>query len=254
MATHLIGPAEVAYTLAGNLVHVWRIPLEVDAAPAHLFSELLTAGEKARAARYVRDEDRCRFQIARAATRCLLGRYLDLPATKVGIELDPRGKPQLDAATLPPGRSVHFNVSHSGGWILAAFAHAFPVGIDIESVRATAATEEMIKHLMSDRERERLRALPQDRQIAGFFHCWSSKEALLKGLGVGVTVPLRAIEVSIDPEQPAQLIAAPPALRADDWRLHRLEFPAAYAAVLAVAAKSVEILDIGLESWRQLGC
>jgi 4'-phosphopantetheinyl transferase len=252
MVTYPISPAEVSGFPAGNQVHVWRIPLEVDAAREREFSDLLTPLEQARAARFRREEDRRRFQIGRAATRRILGKYLGLLPAQVGIELDRLGKPQLSATLVPLDRHLHFNISHSGDWILVAFAHAFPVGIDIESVRAAGATEDLAEYLMSDREQQALHALPRDQRAAAFLQCWTSKEAFLKGTGVGLTAALRSIEVSIDPDQPAQLIAAPSELYAGDWQLHRLEFAAPYAAILAVAAQSAEIVDISVESWRNI--
>jgi 4'-phosphopantetheinyl transferase len=236
----------------GNRVHVWRIPLELHAARGGEFSDLLTPSEQARAARFVREEDRRRFQIGRAATRRILGKYVGVPPALVGIDPDRRGKPQLDATLVPLERHVHFNISHSGEWILAAFAQSFPVGIDIESARAAETTEDLIGYLMSDSERLALAEVAPARRPAAFLQCWTSKEALLKGLGVGLSAALRSIEVAIDPDQPAQLIAAPPELHAGDWQLHRLEFAAPYAAMLAVPAQPVEIVDISVESWRNI--
>ena len=247
-----IPAAEAARVLAKDVVHVWRIPIAAPDAIARDFSQVLTPGEQARANRYTRGQDRARFQVGRAATRCILGSYLGLPPSKVAIDLDRRGKPQLNASRVPIERRVHFNLSHSGSWIVAAFAVSFPVGIDIEQIRADAITEDLIAYFMSDSERRSLQSLPWEQQPAAFFKCWTSKEALLKGLGVGVTVPLRAIDVSIDPDRPAQLIAAPPTLGADDWHLHTLEFSTPYAATLAVAAKSAEIVDIMIDSSMNL--
>ena len=254
LATDPLSSAAVPCVLARDVVHVWRIPLETHAAPAREITHLLTPMEQARAIRFTRDEDRYRFQIARAATRCILARYSGLPPANVVIDLDRLGKPHLNASMVPIDRLVHFNVSHSGSWILAAFAHSFPVGIDVEPVRADGVTEDLIRYLMSDGERRTLHTLPKDKRIAAFFKCWTSKEALLKGLGVGLTVSLRAIEVSVDPDQPAQLITAPPELCSSDWHLRRLEFSSPYAAVLAVAAKSAEIVDIAVNSWRNINC
>jgi 4'-phosphopantetheinyl transferase len=254
MATTPISAAEVSGAPTENQVHVWRIPLEVVAAPGRDFSDLLSPVEQARAARFVRDEDRCRFQIGRAATRRILGKYLGVPPAQVGIDPDGRGKPQLNATMVPLERQVHFNLSHSRDWILAAFAHTFPVGIDVESVRAATTSEDLADYLMSEGERRAFNALPQAKRPAAFLQCWTSKEAFLKGTGVGLTAALRSIEVSIDPDQPAQLLAAPPELCPGDWQLHRLGFSAPYTAILAVAAKSAEIVDIAVDSWRDIHC
>jgi 4'-phosphopantetheinyl transferase len=256
MAIKKIPAAEVACALGPNMLHVWRIPVEASAVASDL-THLLTAMEQARASRFTRDEDRLRFQLGRAATRCVLARYLELPPAAVGIDLDRFGKPQLYASTLPIDRLIHFNLSHSGGWIVAAFALAYRVGIDVETVKADGATEDLVAYFMSDNERRILQTLPKHNQTAAFFKCWTSKEAFVKGLGVGLSVPLKAIEVSIDPEQPAQLITAPPEFCPSDWQLHTLEFSEPYTATLAVAAASAEIVDITVASWWDInsgGC
>jgi 4'-phosphopantetheinyl transferase len=226
------------------VVHVWRIALDAPAAQAQALSHLLTPAEQVRASRFRIDEDRWRFQIARAATRRILGGYLGVPPETVGIDIDAFGKPQLAASTLPDDRRVHFNVSHSGRWILAALARSFPVGIDVEQVSAERVTDDLIGHIMSDSERRLLQALPQQQRTAAFFNCWTSKEALLKGLGVGLTMALKAIEVSIDPAQPARLIAAPAEHCPDEWQLHRLEILGPYAATLAFRDKTAQIVNI----------
>jgi 4'-phosphopantetheinyl transferase len=252
MAANPIRAAEAYGWLAPHEVHVWRIPLDAPGAAMHDPGLLLTPTEQARAARFTQAEDRCRFQTARAATRCILGGYLGVPAAQVGIVLGRLGKPQLDAATVPADRLLQFNVSHAGSWIVAAFARSFAVGIDVECLTATAVSEELIGHCLSDNERRTLAALPQEKQIAAFFKCWTSKEAWLKGLGLGITAPLQAIEVSIDPDQPAQLLTAPLELRPADWWLRTLEFSAPYAATVAVAAKSAVLVDISVDSWRNI--
>src|ERR1700676_5447757 len=177
MATTKIPAAKVSYALGADMVHVWRMPVEANAAVAIDFSHLLTPMEQARASRFTRDEDRLRFQLGRAATRCILARYLGMPAAQVGIDLDAIGKPALSAFTASLDRIIQFNLSHSGSWVLAAFALSFPVGIDVEAVKADGATEDLIAYFMSDNERRVLQTLPKHKQTAAFFKCWTSQEA-----------------------------------------------------------------------------
>lgn len=231
---------------------MWRIPLEAAAAAASDFSHLLTDLELARASRFRRDEDRMRFQLGRAATRCILANYLELPPTKIRIEQHPAGKPSLSAATFALDRRIQFNLSHSGRWIVAAFARSFPVGIDVEAVTAERATEDLIAYFMSDNERRMLQRLPKHQHTAAFFKCWTSKEAFVKGVGVGLSMPLKAIEVSLDPDQPAQLISAPAEFRADQWRLHTLVVSETYAATLAVEDPLAEVVEITVAGWRDI--
>lgn len=242
-------------TIADHCIHLWRIPLEASESPRGGFRDWLrqwlTPPEQARAARFAREEDRVRFQLGRAATRCILGRYLALPAGQIHIEAGPHGKPRLGGFPAA-ARAVHFNLSHSGGWILVAFARSFPLGIDVETLTAQRLSPELIEHVMCAGEREALQALPPEQRAAAFFKCWTSKEAFLKGLGAGLSVALRAIEVSIDPAAPAQLLAAPSELHPGDWQLRSLQFSSAYAATLAALCAAPQILDCTLSSWRDL--
>src|SRR3984957_5260714 len=244
MATSSICGVEPLRVLAGDEVHVWRIALEACAAQAQELAHLLTPAEQARASRFRIEEDRCRFQVARAATRRILGTYLGVPPENIGIDVNQFGKPELDASTVPLERRVHFNLSHSGRWILAAFARSFPVGIDVEQVRAERVTEDLIEHIFCDRERRALQALPGEERCAAFFNGWTSKEALLKGLGLGLNVSLQAIEVAIDPHQPARLIEAPLEHCPGQWQLQRLEISGPYAATLAFRAPSALIVNM----------
>jgi 4'-phosphopantetheinyl transferase len=244
----------VTPTIADNGIHLWRIPVQAWESPRGGFREWLmewlTPPEQARAARFAREEDRVRFQLGRAATRCILGRYLALPAGQIRIEAGPHGKPQVGG--VPADRAVHFNLSHSGGWILVAFARSFALGIDVETLTAQRLSPELIEHVMCAGEREALQALPREQRAAAFFKCWTSKEAFLKGLGAGLSVSLRAIEVSIDPGAPAQLLAAPSELQLSGWQLRSLQFSSAYAATLAAQCAAPQILDCTLSSWRDL--
>jgi 4'-phosphopantetheinyl transferase len=252
MAITKIPAANVRYDLQPDMVHVWRIPVVANAAAAIDFSHWLTSTEQVRASRFTRDEDRLRFQSGRAATRRILARYLGLPAAQVRIDPDTSGKPTLSSSTVSLARMIQFNLSHSGSWIVAAFARSFPVGIDVESVKADGAGEDLIAYFMSDSERRSLQALPRQRQTAAFFKCWTSKEAFVKGLGLGLAIPLKAIEVCLDPDQPARLISAPPEYCPGDWRLHTIEVSQDYAATLAVAAPTAAIVDIALSDWREI--
>jgi 4'-phosphopantetheinyl transferase len=241
--------------LGNDAVHVWRIPVVADPAMASTFSRLLTADEQTRGKRYTRDEDRLRYQLGRAAMRCLLARYLEVSPQEVGMEPNHAGKPQLDAATVAAHGLIHFNLSHSGSWVVAAFARSFAVGIDVEALSAESASAKVIEYVLSDREAMVLRALPQAQQTAAFFKGWTSKEAFVKGIGMGLSAGLKSIEVSVDPEQPAQLISAPPEYRPELWRLHTLERSEGYVATLAIAApiaSAAQIVEIVVDSPRSV--
>jgi 4'-phosphopantetheinyl transferase len=251
IATQTAPPNGDRLALCGNAVHVWRIPAAASASQMSEFSDLLTETERQRGGRFVREIDRLRFALGRAATRVLLSRYLKRPVTAIGLVADANGKLRLQAAAADEPM-IHFNLSHSGDWVVVAFARACAVGIDVEATAERAASAELIAYVLCDQEQQRLQSLPAARQRAAFFKCWTSKEALLKGCGVGLSVAPRAIEVAIDPDEPARLIGAPAELHPEAWTLHTLAFPDGYAGTLAVASPSVDIVDIAVDSWRDI--
>src|SRR5690349_3717610 len=49
-------------------------------------------------------------------------------------------------------------------------------------------------------------AEPAERFALGFFKCWASKEAYIKGRGAGLSIPLSGFDVCPDPDAPARLL------------------------------------------------
>jgi 4'-phosphopantetheinyl transferase len=181
----------------------------------------------------------------------LLSKYQGRPVSEVTIEADAQGKPQAGAAATTEG--IQFNLSHSGEWILAAFSVGVAVGIDVEQMRCERARAELAEYFMSAAEWRVWQQLDETQGCTAFFKCWTSKEAFLKGHGIGLRSALRSIEVSVDPLQPAQLLGAPRELQPQGWRLHTIAAAAGHAATLAVACASAQVIEIIDVSWQALG-
>jgi len=103
--------------LLNDEVHVWRADLN---APPDKLSKLLPVldgTERSRAERFVFDKDRTRFIVARSVLRLLAARYLDGSPEEVEFTYGPQGKPALRQHS-----HLHFNLAHSDGLALYAFA------------------------------------------------------------------------------------------------------------------------------------
>ena len=89
-------------------------------------------------------------------------------------------------------------------------------------------------------------SLPIAKQKEGFFNCWTRKEAYIKAVGQGLSLPLNGFDVSLSPEVPAELLRIggdpQPALQ---WSLRELSVGSAYSAAVAVEGK----ID-GVKCWR----
>jgi len=207
-------------------VHVWRAYLDHEPTVIRRFEATLEPEEKARANRLVFQKDRNSFILSRGVLRELLGRYVDRPPEQLKFDYNWHGKPSLCAELIE--QRVQFNISHSHGLALFAFALGRRLGVDVELVRPYFAGEKIAELYFSPREVTELRALPPSLQAEGFFLCWTRKEAYVKARGEGLHIPLESFHVSLTPGQPERL-------QSDDsrqWSLRSLRVDPRYVGAL----------------------
>lgn len=181
------------YRLSSNAVDVWRVSLD-DCAPAsaRAMRSLLSADERTRAGGFHFERDRGRYVVGRGVLRLLLGRYLKRAPHSIAFCYGPYGKPVLagnaskQGGLTPAPPPLHFNLAHSDGLAVYAFARAGEVGVDIERVRELPEWESMAETTFSPRELAELRAVPAADRQERFFAAWTRQEAVLKALGAGL--------------------------------------------------------------------
>ena len=210
-------------------IHLRIAPLDLGAAEIEAERALLSEDEIRRADAFRRPLDRIRFTAARAWLRRTLASCLGRDPARLVFAVGPHGKPFLPEA----GGALDFNLSHSGGFALLAVSPGFPVGADIEEMRPIE--EKLAERFFSPGEIRALRALPPAGREAGFFRCWTRKEAYLKALGSGLATPLDGFTVTLGPDEPARLLSVSgrPG-EAEAWRIaHLAPVPGCMAAVAA---------------------
>lgn len=88
---------------------------------------------------------------------------------------------------------IHFNVSHSGHYAVAAFSEEFDPGIDIE--RCSRISNRIIYNFFSEGERELiLSGKTDDERKLMFGRIWTVREAFMKATGLGLGTPRDAYE------------------------------------------------------------
>jgi 4'-phosphopantetheinyl transferase len=210
-------------------IQVWRIALEQPAALQQSARDLLSADERARAARYAHERDAGSFALVRSALRLILGAYLATPARELRFAYTARGKPQLAW----PRSELAFNLCHAGAFALLACKARGNVGVDIEQVQQFALTG-LRELACSPDEARTLAALPEALRSRAFLLAWTRKEAYLKARGEGVADQLRQISVVLDPAKPAALLEDRRDPEAPSrWSLVHLEVSAQYIGALA---------------------
>jgi len=175
--------AGVALWLAG--------PAGSGGVPEHLWNTL-SAGEKDRANRFLRVEDRTLFALTRGTLRCLLSEATGVAANKIAFAEGPYGKPCLAGTHRP-----HFNVSHSGRWALIGFSDSRAIGVDIELMRAAGGELDLARSFFSAAEYRSLEGLANGMLLRSFYKIWTCKEAVLKAHGAGITEHLKDFSVEL---------------------------------------------------------
>jgi 4'-phosphopantetheinyl transferase len=220
-------------SLPSNEAHVWRIALEQPADVQDNFLRTLDQDERTRANRFHFEKHQRRFVVARGFLRSLLARYLDITPEEVRFSYGPYGKPALSGEHRNSG--LRFNASHSHELAIYAFVQDYEVGVDVEHINESFASEDIARHFFSSYEVQTLLALPEAERAAAFFRCWTRKEAYIKAIGSGLSHPLDEFDVTLAPNEPAALLRVQ---REPDsvarWSLFNLDVGDGYAGALAV--------------------
>jgi 4'-phosphopantetheinyl transferase len=218
--------------LPGDEVHLWQVELERTAEGEADWARILCPQERARAARFHFSKDRKYYTATRAILRIILGAYLGVNPEDLRLRYSQKEKPALDGAH---AGTIEFNVSHSGNIALLAFARGRALGVDVEQIREQADREAIVRRFFSEHEQQELAGLAPEQRCAGFFRCWTRKEAYIKATGDGLSLPLHQFDVSVRPGDESALLATrPDASEAERWSLREVEAGVGYAAALCV--------------------
>lgn len=193
-------------TLTEGEIHLWRAFLDCEGPQIREFHSTLAPEERERATRYFFQTDKNHFVVTRGVLRDLLSKYVGCTAVEIQFEYGPQGKPSLRPEFLR--QPIRFNVSHSHGLALFAFAIGRDLGVDVELMRGDFGGVAIAERYFAAEEVQELRALPPALSAEGFFLCWTRKEAYIKARGEGLQVPLESFHVSLTPGQPERLYSA----------------------------------------------
>lgn len=115
--------------------------------------------------------------------RKALSEFCGVDPQRIEFGMNEHGKP------FAIGLDVHFNVSHSGDWVVCAVSDK-EIGIDIEKIRSVnpRAAE---KFACSD-ELEYIKITEN-----GFFEIWTLKEAYFKCIGTGLDSNIKSVSFKV---------------------------------------------------------
>ncbi|MDE0393094.1 MAG: 4'-phosphopantetheinyl transferase superfamily protein [Rhodospirillales bacterium] len=197
---------------------------------------LLDEEEKSRWRRFLSVRARREFVLCRAALRVTLCDRLGCSNRQLAFGYLEHGKP----FAVVGGRraSLGFNVSHSGGHGLMAFAENEWLGVDVEERVAGRDFEGIGSLVYGAAERQLLATAAGVDKMQLFFRLWSMKEALIKAIGSGFSLNPSRFEVPEPMQRGDQTgVFHFPHAPSDAWRLLDLGEPR-FAAALAYRMSS----------------
>lgn len=175
----------------GSPIALWIIDLREPVTPAGVAT--LSPGERARAARFRATADRRRYVAAHVALRRLIGEAVFVDPARLRFATDERGKPRVTDCG-----GIHFSLSYAVDRAVVGLSTAGAIGVDAETCRAIADVDELASLHFSASEVDMLeRLLPADRSRA-FLRGWTRKEACLKAIGTGLSLPAASFTCGID--------------------------------------------------------
>ena len=202
-------PMSVADSLGDTdpTVELWRIGLRVRADETLRLRSVLACDEQQRAGQFATEHLARRFIVCRAATRLILAGCVGGDAGQLKFHHGPYGKPALAGSGAEA--LLRFNVSHSADLAVLAVAWQREVGVDVEAVRPIMHLDRLVQRCLGLAEQ---RVFHENKGADGsqlFLNYWTHKEAYLKAIGVGLQIPLNAVQFGLHEQGRLQITRQP---------------------------------------------
>lgn len=160
---------------------------------------LLAPAELARAATFVRADDRRRFVASHRLLRRTVGAVLgvDPAAVGLGYACGVCGSAEHGRPVVTTDPSVQLSLSRSADRVVVAVARGLePLGIDVQSIAAVGFAG-FDGVALSSPERAAVKALSELHRAAARADAWARTEAVLKARGIGLTVDPSTVDPAV---------------------------------------------------------
>jgi 4'-phosphopantetheinyl transferase len=178
--------------------------------------------------------------VARGRLREQLGSMLSIAPSALKFDYGAHGKPQLASSFASTG--LRFNISHSADLALLGISAQRDIGVDVEYWRSLADEEALARRFFSPTEVQAYLQLDPTLRSAGFFNCWTRKEAYVKAVGRGLGLSLASFDVSLAPGDLPRLLR--PSALSDDgrtWSLAAVELGGQCSAAVVLEGEACHI-------------
>ncbi|WP_242395326.1 4'-phosphopantetheinyl transferase family protein [Anaeromyxobacter oryzisoli] len=185
--------------LGSGDAHLWLVePDRVGGPPGTLTAlrSVLSADERAAQARFQLPSGRVTYLVAHALVRCALSRFCVPLPQQWTFKVNAFGKPALAAGS--ECSPLSFNLSHTDGLIACLVGHDMSLGVDTECLARRAPELALLRSCFAPGELADLLATEPHRRHERLIRYWTLKEAYVKALGTGLSLPLDRFSFRID--------------------------------------------------------
>lgn len=140
-----------------------------------------------RVKRFRKYEDAQRTLIADLMVRYSVCNKLNIRNDEIVFDKNEFGKPYLKNSD-----TFHFNISHSGKWIVCAVGN-LPIGIDVEMIQPVDLN--IAERYFSTMECRDLMNKSIRERTTCFYGLWTLKESYIKADGKGLSIPLDSFSI-----------------------------------------------------------
>ncbi len=211
--------------LEPNHIHIWSTTLSIDPVQEKHFLSLLSPDEEVRIHRIRLLPSKQRAIASRGFLRVILSYYLNVAPEFIQLGVGEHNKPYLIAPKHP---NIKFNLTHSNDEVVYAITLDAEIGVDIEKIK-NEFNAAIASRYFSVAENAELAKLALYEQNQAFYQLWARKEAIVKAIGSGLSLPLTSFTVA------AKDVAESIELKEKTWSLQPLSILPNYASAVASA-------------------
>ncbi|HEY4874669.1 MAG TPA: 4'-phosphopantetheinyl transferase superfamily protein [Puia sp.] len=204
-------------------VDIWKVKISSEKKILDFFLQIFNKEETAKALRYRNEDDKQRYIFGRGTLRFLLGKYLNKFPNTIQFAIGADKKPLLNKNS---GDNLHFNISHSGDFVLIAISNS-EIGVDIEKINPDFFYKEILNSNFSKEEIDFIQNSIQP--IESFYLLWTRKESLVKATSKGLINNLNLISVLDGLFNDGDEILDSP----DSWDIHSFKIEEKYFGSIA---------------------
>lgn len=173
---------------------------EIEDQELNTLCSYISLDKKSRIEKFIYKKDKIRALIGEILLKVIINQEIGLKVEDIAFDKNSYGKPHLVNCD-----KFHFNISHSGEFVVCAVDDK-PIGIDVEEER-DIKFEEIADSFFTEKELHYIMKEDSEPSLSKFYRIWTLKESYIKCCGKGLSIPLKSFSIDINNDEPIKVIS-----------------------------------------------